>query len=155
MSYSEGEGVIDYSYSEEDVFKTAKSHIRNFIEVIIGIVIGLGLLTVLFSSLLGAVSCLGGCLGCEACIETAACADECGADCLDCDFEGQTIQNVIEANERVSCEGIDCFGREGCFSCGGCGDCGRNRRVDGGKGKSERRTACFGRRKDFSSRNAH
>lgn len=123
MSYSEGEGVIDYSYSEEDVFKTAKSHIRNFIEVIIGIVIGLGLLTVLFSSLLGAVSCLGGCLGCEACIETAACADECGADCLDCDFEGQTIQNVIEANERVSCEGIDCFGREGCFSCGGCGDC--------------------------------
>lgn len=123
MSYSEGEGVIDYSYSETDVFKTAKSNIRHFIEVIIGIAIGIGLLTILCSSLLGAVSCLGGCLGCEACIETAACADECGSDCLDCDFEGQTIQNVMEANERVSCEGVDCFGREGCFSCGGCGDC--------------------------------
>lgn len=126
MGYSAGESVIDYSYCEADVFKSAKSNIRHFIEVIIGIVIGIALLSALGSLVIGSLSCLGGCFGCEACLETAACADDCLEDSC---FGGsgcwveKTQENIDKANERVSCDGIDCLGREGCFACGGCGDC--------------------------------
>ena len=121
MGFNAGEGVLDYSYCEEDIVKSAKSNIRGFIQIIIGVVIALGLLSFLFSTLIGSLSCLGGCMGCEACIETAACADDCG--CADCDYESMTAEQVEKANERVSCDGYDCCGREGCLACGGCGDC--------------------------------
>ena len=123
MGYNEGESVIDYSYCEADVFKDAKSNIRYFIQVIIGIVLGIALLGLLLSTLLGTLSCLGGCLGCDACLESAACADEMGGDCLDCSYVEMTQDNIEKADARVSCDGIDCFGREGCFACNGCGDC--------------------------------
>ncbi len=128
MSFNENENTIDYSFSETDVLKNAKSHVRYFIEAVIGIVIGLALLGFLLSTLVGTISCIGGCFGCEACIETAACADEmigeCASECgADCSYEEITIENVENANDCVRSEGIDCFGREGCFACDGCGDC--------------------------------
>lgn len=124
MGYYQGEGVLDCTYCEEDVLNTAKSNIRQFIEVIIGIALGLALLSAILSTLIGSISCLGGCLGCEACLETAACADELMADCdADCSYEEMTQDNIDRANDCVSCEGIDCFGRQGCFSCEGVGDC--------------------------------
>lgn len=128
MSFNENENAIDYSFSETDVLKSAKSHVRYFIEVIIGIVIGLAILGFLLSTLVGTISCIGGCFGCEACIETAACADEmigeCASECdMDCSYEEITIENIENANDCVRSEGIDCFGREGCFACDGCGDC--------------------------------
>ncbi len=128
MSFNENENAIDYSFSETDVLKSAKSHVRYFVEVIIGIVIGLAILGFLLSTLVGTISCIGGCFGCEACIETAACADEmigeCASECdMDCSYEEITIENIENANDCVRSEGIDCFGREGCFACDGCGDC--------------------------------
>ncbi len=121
MGYNVGEGVLDYSYCEEDVVNSAKANIRGFIQIIIGAIIALGLLSFLFSTLIGSLSCLGGCLGCETCIQTAACADECS--CVDCDYESLTEEQVQNANDRVACDGYDCCGREGCLACGGCGDC--------------------------------
>ena len=121
MGYNAGEGVLDYSYCEEDIVNSAKSNIRGFIQILIGIAIALGLLSFLFSTLGGVLSCLGGCMGCESCIETAACADDCS--CVDCDYESMTAEQVEKANERVACDGYDCCGKEGYLACGGCGDC--------------------------------
>ncbi len=124
MGYYQGEGVLDCTYCEEDVLNTAKSNIRQFIEVIIGIVLGLAILALILSSIIGSISCLGGCLGCEACLETAACADEMIEDCdVGCSYVEMTQDNIDRANDCVSCDGIDCFGRQGCFSCEGVGDC--------------------------------
>lgn len=123
MGYYQGEGVLDCTYCEEDFLKSAKSNIRKFIEVIIGLVIGIGILGLLLSTIIGSLSCLGGCLGCEACLETAACADEIMSDCdIGCSYEEMTQDNIDNANDCVSCDGIDCFGRQGCFSCNGIGD---------------------------------
>ena len=130
MSYNGNENAIDHSFSEEDFLKSAKAHIHGFIEILIGIAIGLALLGLLLSTLIGTISCIGGCFGCEACIETAGCADEllneCFGDCdgcIECNYQEMTEENVANANDCVSCDGIDCFGREGCFACDGCGDC--------------------------------
>lgn len=127
MSYNGNENAIDHSFSEEDFLKSAKSHIHGFIEVLIGLAIGLAVLGLLLSTLIGTISCIGGCFGCEACIETAGCADEmldeCFDGCIECDYQELTEENVANANDCVSCDGIDCFGREGCFACDGCGDC--------------------------------
>ena len=130
MSYNGNENAIDCSFSEEDFLKSAKAHIHGFIEILIGIAIGLALLGLLLSTLIGTISCIGGCFGCEACIETAGCADEllneCFGDCdgcIECNYQEMTEENVANANDCVSCDGIDCFGREGCFACDGCGDC--------------------------------
>lgn len=124
MGYYQGESVLDCTYCEEDVLNTAKSNIRQFIEVIIGIAIGIGILGLLLSTVIGSLSCLGGCLGCEACLETAACADEIMSDCdIGCSYVDMTQDNIDRADDCVSCDGIDCMGREGCFSCDGVGDC--------------------------------
>ena len=134
MSYKSGENVIDYSFCEADLIHSAKKNVRFFIEIIIGLVIGIGLLGVLGSTLLGSISCLGSCLGCEECVESAAFADECMYEmgCEDCSddyyddmgcWEEIATENYETANECATCEGIDCFGREGCFASEGCGDC--------------------------------
>ena len=134
MGYREGEGVLDQSYCEADVLRGAGKNINRFIEVIIAIALGLAILGALGSTLVGMLSCFGGCLGCDACIETAACADDCMDDvsCGECGnsgygeygcWEEKTRENIQKADDCASCEGIDCFGRQGCFSCGGCGDC--------------------------------
>lgn len=134
MGYSEGAGVLDQSYCEADVLRGAGKNINRFIEVVITIVLGLALLGALGSTLVGMLSCFGGCLGCEACIETASCADDCLDDvsCGECGSSGygeygcweeKTRENIQKANDCASCEGIDCFGRQGCFACNGCGDC--------------------------------
>lgn len=134
MSYRTGENVIDHSYCESDLIRSAKSNVNFFIEVIIGLAVGIGLIGLLGSTLLGMLSCFGGCLGCEACLETAACADETMEEmgCEDCSddyyddvgcWEEITEENLEMANECATCEGIDCFGRQGCFASDGCGDC--------------------------------
>lgn len=121
MGYNVGEGVLDYSYCEDDVVRSAKANIRGFIHILIGIAIALGILSFLMSTIIGTISCMGGCMGCEACLETAACADECS--CVECDYEQMTADRLEGADERVACDGYDCGDREGCMACGGCGDC--------------------------------
>ena len=87
MSYNAGESVIDYSYCEADILKSAKSNIRAFIEWIIGIILAIVLVSALGSLILGSLSCFGSCFGCEACVGTAETADGC-MDSYDCYDDG-------------------------------------------------------------------
>ena len=73
MGYYQGESVLDCTYCEEDVLNTAKSNIRSFLETILGLVL-LPIILVL-GILIGTISCIGGCFGCEACLESAECVD--------------------------------------------------------------------------------
>ena len=115
MSYHQGENVIDHSYCEADLVRSAKANVRFFIEILIGGVIALALLGLLGSTLLGTLSCFGSCLGCEACLETAATADSCIEDmgCEDCSdnyyddmgcWEEMATENIETANECASCD---------------------------------------------------
>ncbi len=79
--------------------------------------IALGAL-VLFGIFAGIVM-IGGCLGCEACFECAAACDE----EMGCGLEECARDCNAQSDDCVSCEGIDCFGREGCFACDGKWDC--------------------------------
>ncbi len=122
MGYHQGEGVLDCTYCEEDVLEGAKANIRSFIETILGLV--LLPIALVLGLLVGTLSCIGGCFGCEACVETAECADEMLLEeCFGCDFSEWTEEGIDNADDCVSCEGIDCFGRQGCFSCESVGDC--------------------------------
>ena len=123
MDYGQGENVRDYSYCEADLVRSAKSNVRAFIHIIVGVL----LTGLLVWGLVGTVSCIGGCMGCEACIETAACLDSCtmkkGCDdcrtkiedgCKACEeyyygdvgcWERMTTENVENAKEGTTCAG--------------------------------------------------
>ena len=73
---------------------------------------------VLFGIFAGIVM-IGGCLGCEVCFECAAACDE----EMGCGLEECARDCNAQSDDCVSCEGVDCFGREGCFACDGKWDC--------------------------------
>ncbi|MBQ8658372.1 MAG: InlB B-repeat-containing protein [Clostridia bacterium] len=86
-------------------------NVSRFVEIVIGALVCFGIFAVIVM--------IGGCLGCEACFEcAAACDEEMGCGLEDCARDCNE-----QSDDCVSCEGISCFGREGCFACDGKWDC--------------------------------
>lgn len=123
MGYDQDENVIDHSYCEADFVRSAKTNVRFFIEIVVGVLVAI----LLGWTILGTVSCIGGCFGCEACIETAACVDGCTMKkgfedcktkleegCKACEeyyngdvgcWEKMTTENIEKSKEGTTCAG--------------------------------------------------
>ena len=121
MDYEQNENIIDYSYCEADLIHSAKANVRAFIYVVVG-----ALLTILLIwAIVGTVSCIGGCLGCEACIETAACVDSCTMK-KGCDDCRTSIEEGWKSCEEYYYGDVGCWEKmttENVENAKGCGTC--------------------------------
>ena len=120
MSYTAGENVLDHSYCEADIVRSAKSNVRFFIEIILIP----ALLILAVWGIIGSISCIGGCLGCEACVETAACLDSCSMKkgCDNCKASCEQTQKDCEEYyngdigfwEQMTTDTKNCMQGNGC-----------------------------------------